>query len=133
MKRDYTISLIVINVVYLFQEELLIFMELCPEGTLESYVELSGGLPEIICRQYTYQLLLGVRELHTNGVVHRDIKPANIFLVNDRKHLKLGDFGSAVKIESNTTMPGELRSYVGTQGIYHYYFHLRHLSGYYIH
>lgn len=55
------------------------------------------------------------QELHKNGIVHRDIKPANIFLTNDRSCLKLGDFGSAVKIEAHTTMPGELKGYVGTQ------------------
>lgn len=90
-------------------------MELCPEGTLESFVEVSGGLLEDLVAQYTVQLLLAVRELHQNMIVHRDIKPANIFLVNNRKHLKLGDFGSAVKIQAHTTMPGELNSFVGTQ------------------
>ena len=30
--------------------------------------------------------------------------------------LKLGDFGSAVKIKAHTTMPGELQGFVGTQG-----------------
>jgi hypothetical protein len=30
--------------------------------------------------------------------------------------LKLGDFGSAVKISAHTTVPGELNGFVGTQG-----------------
>ncbi|XP_029713215.2 mitogen-activated protein kinase kinase kinase 4 isoform X2 [Aedes albopictus] len=97
------------------REELLIFMELCPEGTLESLVELNGGLPEAQTRRYTAQLLSGVKELHRHGVVHRDIKTANIFLTKDGNCLKLGDFGSAVKIQAHTTMPGELKGYVGTQ------------------
>lgn len=29
--------------------------------------------------------------------------------------MKLGDFGSAVKIQAHTTIPGELQAYVGTQ------------------
>ncbi|KAL9693062.1 hypothetical protein quinque_012347 [Culex quinquefasciatus] len=97
------------------REELLIFMELCPEGTLESLVELNGGLPEGQTRRYTMQLLSGVKELHRHGVVHRDIKTANIFLTSDGNFLKLGDFGSAVKIQAHTTLPGELKGYVGTQ------------------
>ncbi|XP_058175018.1 mitogen-activated protein kinase kinase kinase 4 [Anopheles ziemanni] len=97
------------------REELIIFMELCPEGTLESLVELNGGLPEAQTRRYTHQLLSAVAELHRNGVVHRDIKTANIFLHKDGNCLKLGDFGSAVKIQKHTTMAGELRGYVGTQ------------------
>uniref|UniRef100_A0A182N4P5 Mitogen-activated protein kinase kinase kinase 4 n=1 Tax=Anopheles dirus TaxID=7168 RepID=A0A182N4P5_9DIPT len=97
------------------REELIIFMELCPEGTLESLVELNSGLPEAQTRRYTYQLLSAVAELHRNGVVHRDIKTANIFLHKDGNCLKLGDFGSAVKIQAHTTMVGELKGYVGTQ------------------
>lgn len=91
-------------------------MELCSEGTLESLVELSGGLYEGLTRRFTAQLLSAAVELHKHGVVHRDIKTANIFLTNGGNCLKLGDFGSAVKIQSNTTVPGELQGYVGTQG-----------------
>lgn len=98
------------------REELLIFMELCSEGTLESLVELTGGLPEGLTRRFTSQLLSGVSELHKHGIVHRDIKTANIFLVAGGNSLKLGDFGSAVKIQAHTTVPGELQGYVGTQG-----------------
>ncbi|XP_058813775.1 mitogen-activated protein kinase kinase kinase 4 [Topomyia yanbarensis] len=101
--------------VEIHREELLIFMELCPEGTLESLVELNGGLPEAHSRRYTIQLLSGVKELHRHGVVHRDLKTANIFLTRDGNCLKLGDFGSAVKIQAHTTIPGELKGYVGTQ------------------
>ncbi|XP_054725880.1 mitogen-activated protein kinase kinase kinase 4 isoform X1 [Anastrepha obliqua] len=97
------------------REELLIFMELCSEGTLEALVELSGGLPEGLIRRFTVQLLSGVAELHRHGIVHRDIKSANIFLVDGSNSLKLGDFGSAVKIQAHTTVPGELQGYVGTQ------------------
>lgn len=42
---------------------------------------------------------------------------ANIFLTAEGNCLKLGDFGSAVKIKAHTTVPGELQGFVGTQGI----------------
>lgn len=89
-------------------------MELCAEGTLESLVE-SDALPEGLTRRFTTQLLSAVAELHKHGVVHRDIKTANIFLTQGKNCLKLGDFGSAVKIQAHTTVPGELQGYVGTQ------------------
>lgn len=91
-------------------------MEFCAEGTLENLVlATDGGLPELLIRQYTRQLLSAVALLHSHGVVHRDIKSANIFLTNEGKCVKLGDFGSAVKIKAHTTMPGELQAFVGTQ------------------
>lgn len=43
---------------------------------------------------------------------------ANIFLTAEGNCLKLGDFGSAVKIKSHTTVPGELQGFVGTQGMF---------------
>lgn len=98
------------------REEMLIFMEFCAEGTLESLVAgTEGGLPELLIRRYTYQLLSGVAILHDHGIVHRDLKSANIFL-NDEGNLKIGDFGCAIQIKANTTMPGELQGFVGTQG-----------------
>ncbi|GAB1859206.1 Mitogen-activated protein kinase kinase kinase 4 [Camponotus japonicus] len=98
------------------REEMLIFMEFCAEGTLESLVAGSGnGLPESLIRKYTHQLLSAVAALHSHGIVHRDIKTANIFLTNEGNCLKLGDFGSAVQIKAHTTMPGELQGFVGTQ------------------
>lgn len=97
------------------REELLIFMELCAEGTLESLVEVNSGLHEASTRRYTAQLLSAVSELHAHGIVHRDIKPANIYLTSSGNCLKLGDFGSAVKLQSTTTVAGELQGYVGTQ------------------
>ena len=98
---------------------MLIFMEFCPEGTLESLVaSTENGLPEELIRRFSYQLVSAVAMLHEHGIVHRDIKTANIFLTDEGNCLKIGDFGCAVKIKSNVTMPGELQGFVGTQGMY---------------
>lgn len=102
--------------VEIHREEMLIFMELCTEGTLESLVAATEtGLPEALCRRYTLQLVKAVSTLHKHSIVHRDIKTANIFLTAEGNCLKLGDFGSAVKIMAHTTVPGELQGFVGTQ------------------
>lgn len=90
-------------------------MELCTEGTLESLIAATeSGLPEGLVRRYTSQLLSAISALHSHSIVHRDIKSANIFLTAEGNCLKLGDFGSAVKIKAHTTIPGELRAFVGT-------------------
>lgn len=57
------------------REEMIIFMEFCPEGTLENLVaSTETGLPEELIRRFTRQLLEAVTVLHENGIVHRDIK-----------------------------------------------------------
>lgn len=99
----------------LHREEMLLFMELCVEGSLETLVAASGALPEPTVRRYTQQLLAAVIQLHGRSIAHRDIKSGNIFLTNEGHCLKLGDFGCAVKIRAHTTAPGELQGYIGTQ------------------
>lgn len=59
----------------LVQDEMLMFMEYCDEGTLESLAtSTETGLPEELVRKYTRQLLEAVHTLHERGIVHRDIK-----------------------------------------------------------
>lgn len=41
---------------------------------------------------YLAEIILGIEDLHDNGVIHRDIKPANV-LIDEEGHLKLTDFG----------------------------------------
>uniref|UniRef100_A0AAF5RVJ5 Protein kinase domain-containing protein n=2 Tax=Wuchereria bancrofti TaxID=6293 RepID=A0AAF5RVJ5_WUCBA len=94
------------------REELLIFMEYCSEGTLEEVCR--EGLLDMRCvRRYTHFLLKGVEYIHMKMIIHRDIKPANIFL-GKRDVLKLGDFGSSVRLKDGTTACGEVAEWVGT-------------------
>nr|CDP96326.1 BMA-MTK-1, isoform a [Brugia malayi] len=94
------------------REELLIFMEYCSEGTLEEVCR--EGLLDMRCvRRYTHFLLKGVEYIHMKMMIHRDIKPANIFL-GKRDVLKLGDFGSSVRLKDGTTACGEVAEWVGT-------------------
>lgn len=43
---------------------------------------------------FLYQLLRGLRYVHSANVLHRDLKPSNLFL-NGNCDLKIGDFGLA--------------------------------------
>lgn len=52
------------------------------------------GLHEDEIRHFLKQILLGVQKCHKHRVLHRDLKPQNL-LINEKKELKLGDFGLA--------------------------------------
>lgn len=68
-------SLIIMMRFMVLQDEMLMFMEYCDEGTLESLaISTETGLPEELVRKYTRQLLEAVHTLHERGIVHRDIK-----------------------------------------------------------
>lgn len=46
-------------------------------------------------RWFLYQILRGLKYIHSANVVHRDLKPSNL-LVNGNCDLKIGDFGMSV-------------------------------------
>ena len=45
------------------------------------------------------QILLSLVHIHECGYLHRDLKPDNIFISNDLKKVKIGDFGAAKEFE----------------------------------
>lgn len=58
---------------------------------------------------FLYQILRGLKYIHSAGVIHRDLKPSNI-LVNANCDLKICDFGLA-RVSSDSQMTG----YVSTR------------------
>lgn len=80
--------------------KVLICMEYCSDGSLQSYVTRNGVFDESVVRSLGYQLLRGADHLHKKRVVHRDIKPDNLLLANRASTLKITDFNSAKRIGS---------------------------------
>ncbi|XP_041432298.1 eukaryotic translation initiation factor 2-alpha kinase 1 isoform X2 [Xenopus laevis] len=50
-----------------------------------------------ITTRILYQILEGVRYVHSMGVLHRDLKPRNVFLHGADLHVRIGDFGLACR------------------------------------
>eukprot|EP00945_MAST-04E_sp_MAST-4E-sp1_P001112 g1112.t1 len=67
---------------------------------------------------FLYQLLRGLKYLHSAGVLHRDLKPSNL-LVNANCDLRICDFGLArgMEQEDDSTGPdaGDMTEYVVTR------------------
>lgn len=57
---------------------------------------------------YLEQICAGLGHAHKNNVIHRDIKPQNLLLTEDRKTVKIADFGVAkfAQIDSPITRVG---------------------------
>ncbi|XP_054642551.1 serine/threonine-protein kinase Nek5-like isoform X3 [Dunckerocampus dactyliophorus] len=98
-----------------FQENgsVYIVMEYCDGGDLMMKINTQRGVffAEQQVLDWFVQICLGLKHIHDRKILHRDIKSQNIFLTEQGKKVKLGDFGIARML--NNTM--ELaRTCVGT-------------------
>ncbi|XP_055742114.1 mitogen-activated protein kinase 4-like [Salvelinus fontinalis] len=79
----------------------------CMEMDLAHLLE-QGPLPSGHTTLLFYQLLRGLKFIHSANVLHRDLKPANIFLNTDQLLLKIGDFGLARIVDPHYSHKGYL-------------------------
>ncbi|XP_017589805.1 PREDICTED: mitogen-activated protein kinase 4 [Corvus brachyrhynchos] len=87
------------NMVYIVQE----YMETDLARLLEQ-----GKLAEEHAKLFMYQLLRGLKYIHSANVLHRDLKPANIFISTEDLVLKIGDFGLARIVDQHYSHKGYL-------------------------
>lgn len=66
----------------------------CQRTDLLTMMGQKAHLTEYHVQTIMYNLLCGVKYLHTSGVIHRDLKPANV-LINEDCTSKICDFGLA--------------------------------------
>lgn len=74
-------------------------------------------LSEVHCQRFLYQLLCGVKAMHTANVIHRDLKPGNILWKHDGE-LRICDFGLARGLGedgSSDAVELNLTNYVATR------------------
>ena len=63
---------------------------------LHQIIHSNQGLSEEHCQYFLYQILRGLKYIHSANVFHRDLKPSNL-LLNASNDLKICDFGLARK------------------------------------
>jgi len=89
------------------QNNIVVLMDLCEEGTLDQLIQKQEGL--VLengtrlqgldlgnAKLYTRQITEGLHHLHSNKIIHRDLKPQNIFVAKNGD-MRIGDFGSIKK------------------------------------
>jgi len=84
------------------QSNVYLRMEICHRGTLGQHARSQPGCraAESDVAGWAKQLLLGLSDLHSLGIMHRDIKPDNLLLTQDGD-LKICDFGWAADIRDS--------------------------------
>ncbi|CAN0874864.1 Mitogen-activated protein kinase 3 [Linum grandiflorum] len=70
---------------------------------LHQIIRSNQGLSEEHCQYFMYQLLRGLKYIHSAHVIHRDLKPSNL-LLNANCDLKICDFGLARPASENEFM-----------------------------
>lgn len=92
----------------------MIFTELM-EADLAAIIRSGQPLTDAHFQSFIYQILCGLKYIHSANVLHRDLKPANL-LVNADCELKIADFGLArgfsIDPEENA---GYMTEYVATR------------------
>ncbi|EOA16852.1 hypothetical protein CARUB_v10005075mg [Capsella rubella] len=64
------------------------------DSDLNQIIKSSQSLSDDHCKYFLFQLLKGLKYLHSANILHRDLKPGNL-LVNSNCDLKICDFGLA--------------------------------------
>ncbi|KAF7308627.1 MAP kinase [Mycena chlorophos] len=94
------------NEIYIFMENAVQPME----ADLHQIIKSGQTLTNEHVQYFIYQLLRGMKYIHSSGVIHRDLKPGNL-LVNSNCELKLCDFGLSRGFENAS----HLTEYVATR------------------
>lgn len=94
-------------------ETLCIVTDFCDQGDLAQFLDRRKGklLNEQQIVEWSWQICSALEYLHGRDVLHRDVKTANIFLTGKEMTVKLGDFGTAIKLKNPTQ---KVRSYCGS-------------------
>ncbi|CAI4226363.1 unnamed protein product [Auanema sp. JU1783] len=99
------------------KNDVYLVLELCPHGSMRSYVRKNGPLSETAAAYVLKQLLCAVQQLHAKRIMHRDLSAGNILISKMSSDgllptIKICDFGLARSMRTG----GPPRTIVGTPG-----------------
>ena len=92
-----------------------LLLEYCQGGELFDVLENTPEFrfTESFVQRYFRQILNGLSEIHSRGIVHLDLKPENILCSKDLNTLKITDFGMSMCCDAGEkTLPGTLQGTV---------------------
>ena len=75
-----------------FHNDIYLFLEYCPHGSLHTFLGKGGYLEEHQARSLFHQLAGALKHLQERNIYHRDLKPHNL-LLSSTFQLKIIDFG----------------------------------------
>lgn len=97
-----------------------IVMEKCSGGELFEFLLNETEVPEAECKRIMCEILEGLDQLHSEGIIHRDVKPENIMFTREplstrspEKTVKLIDFDTCQQWSPKTPKATRI---VGTPG-----------------
>ncbi|KAI6016060.1 kinase-like protein [Pisolithus microcarpus] len=108
-------GLIDMDAIYPNFQEIYIFMEPM-EADLHQIIKSGQTLTNEHVQYFLYQVLRGMKYIHSASVIHRDLKPGNL-LVNSDCELKICDFGLSRGFDSTPDehIGSQLTEYVATR------------------
>ena len=65
---------------------------------IENHRKQKMFISEMKIRNIIYQIVCGVKYLHSCNIMHRDLKPENILMIINNNLIKIADFGTAKEI-----------------------------------
>ena len=84
------------------------------DSDLHHILQSKGKLREDYVKLFLYELLRGLKYIHSANVVHRDVKPSNILVDSETLLLRVGDFGRSRILDPAYTHNGHLTHSIST-------------------